>query len=97
VDHEIDARGEAPTVAVEAALVLGLDVAGVDFVASDIRTPIAELGGAVIEVNAGPGFRMHLARWRRRTARRRRSTARFALPARCAQPHPHRGRDRDQR
>jgi cyanophycin synthetase len=46
--------------AVEAALVVGLDVAGVDVVASDVSRPLEELGGAVVEVNAGPGLRMHL-------------------------------------
>lgn len=43
----------------EAALVLGLDVAGVDIVTPDIASPMAGEGGAVVEVNAAPGFRMH--------------------------------------
>jgi cyanophycin synthetase len=43
-----------------AAEIVGLDVAGIDFVCSDIRKPVTETGGGVIEVNAGPGFRMHL-------------------------------------
>jgi cyanophycin synthetase len=46
--------------AVEAALVVGLDVAGVDIVAIDISRPLEAQGGAVIEVNAAPGLRMHL-------------------------------------
>ncbi len=61
IDCTDDIHPDNATLAVEAALVVGLDVAGVDFVTSDIRTPVAELGGAVIEVNAGPGLRMHLA------------------------------------
>ena len=28
--------------------------------ATDLRTPVAENGGAVLEVNAAPGFRMHI-------------------------------------
>jgi cyanophycin synthetase len=43
-----------------AALTVGLDVAGIDFIAPDITRPVSQTGGGVIEVNAGPGFRMHL-------------------------------------
>jgi cyanophycin synthetase len=40
--------------------VAGLDVAGVDVVAVDLSRPLEEQGAAVVEVNAGPGLRMHL-------------------------------------
>ncbi|MEY2891746.1 MAG: hypothetical protein RJA98_1654 [Pseudomonadota bacterium] len=43
-----------------AARVVGLDIAGVDVVAQDISRPLAEQGGAIVEVNAGPGLLMHL-------------------------------------
>jgi cyanophycin synthetase len=46
--------------AVEAAHVVGLDIAGVDVVATGISRPLAEQGAVVVEVNAGPGLRMHL-------------------------------------
>ena len=46
--------------AVEAARAVGLDIAGVDVVAVDIGRPLEEQRGAVVEVNAGPGLRMHL-------------------------------------
>ena len=46
--------------AVEAARVVGLDVAGIDCVAEDITRPLESQGGVFIEVNAGPGLRMHL-------------------------------------
>lgn len=46
--------------AVAAARVVGLDIAGVDILASDISVPLEEQGGAIVEVNAGPGLRMHL-------------------------------------
>lgn len=46
--------------AVDAARVVGLDIAGVDVVAEDIGRPLEDQGGAVVEVNAGPGLRMHL-------------------------------------
>ncbi|MEW6081798.1 MAG: cyanophycin synthetase [Bacillota bacterium] len=42
---------------------MGLDVAGVDFVAQDVKKPLEECGGAIIEVNAAPGLRMHLHPW----------------------------------
>jgi len=45
---------------IDAARVIGLDIAGVDIVALDISRPMEEQGGVVVEVNAGPGLRMHL-------------------------------------
>jgi len=41
--------------------IIGLDICGIDIMASDLTSPINENGGAVLEVNAGPGFRMHIA------------------------------------
>ena len=41
--------------------IVGLDICGIDFMTKDISRPVSEVGGAVLEVNAGPGFRMHLA------------------------------------
>ncbi len=43
-----------------AARVVGLDIAGVDLVAQDISRPLHAQGGAIVEVNAGPGLLMHL-------------------------------------
>lgn len=43
-----------------AARVVGLDIAGVDLVCEDIARPLAAQGGAIVEVNAGPGLLMHL-------------------------------------
>ncbi|MBS1584919.1 MAG: cyanophycin synthetase [Bacteroidetes bacterium] len=42
------------------ARVIGLNICGIDIMAEDLSTPISENGGAVLEVNAAPGFRMHL-------------------------------------
>jgi len=47
--------------AVRAALAVGLDVAGVDFLTTDITESFKEVGGAICEVNAAPGFRMHVS------------------------------------
>jgi len=40
---------------------VGLDVGGVDFLTRDISRSYKEVGGAIVEVNAAPGFRMHVA------------------------------------
>ncbi|MFT3936560.1 MAG: cyanophycin synthetase [Chitinophagaceae bacterium] len=42
------------------ARIIGLDICGIDIMASDLRTPVTENGGAILEVNAAPGFRMHI-------------------------------------
>lgn len=41
--------------------IIDLDICGIDIMTTDISQPLEETGGAVLEVNAGPGFRMHLA------------------------------------
>jgi cyanophycin synthetase len=41
--------------------VIDLDICGIDIMSTDISKPLSKTGGAVLEVNAGPGFRMHLA------------------------------------
>lgn len=46
-------------VCVLAAETVGLDIAGIDLVAEDIAVPLAEQGGALLEVNPMPGFAMH--------------------------------------
>lgn len=40
--------------------IIGLDICGIDIMAPNLRLPITENGGAVLEVNAAPGFRMHI-------------------------------------
>ena len=47
--------------AVRAVQAVGLDVGGVDFLTPDITRSYKEAGGAIVEVNAAPGFRMHMA------------------------------------
>jgi cyanophycin synthetase len=41
--------------------IIDLDICGIDVMTTDITKPLSETGGAVLEVNAGPGFRMHLS------------------------------------
>ena len=47
--------------AIRSIRAIGLDIGGVDFLTSDISLSYREAGGAICEVNAGPGFRMHVA------------------------------------
>lgn len=42
------------------AKIIGLDICGVDIMVNNLRNPIIENGGAILEVNAAPGFRMHI-------------------------------------
>ncbi|MDM0045323.1 cyanophycin synthetase [Variovorax dokdonensis] len=51
---------EVAYAAVLAARTVGLDIAGIDLVARDISRPLQAQGGAIVEVNAGPGLLMHL-------------------------------------
>lgn len=41
--------------------IIDLDICGIDVMTKDISKPLEDTGGAILEVNAGPGFRMHLA------------------------------------
>ncbi len=42
------------------AKIIGLDICGIDIMGPDLRSPINENGGVILEVNAAPGFRMHI-------------------------------------
>jgi cyanophycin synthetase len=59
IDRTWEAHEDNVEIAEEAARVVGLDVAGIDFLTPDISQPVRETGGAIVEVNAAPGFRMH--------------------------------------
>ena len=59
IDRTHEAHPDNIEIAETAAQVVGLDVAGIDFIAPDITVPVREQGGAIVEVNAAPGFRMH--------------------------------------
>jgi len=63
-NHEFDVTDdvhpETAEIASLAARIVGLDIAGIDLVCEDISKPLTEQGGAIVEVNAGPGLLMHL-------------------------------------
>ena len=61
VDVTDQIHPEVAACAVRAARAVGLEVAGVDVVAQEISRPLEEQGGVVVEVNAGPGLRLHVA------------------------------------
>lgn len=42
------------------AKIIGLDICGIDIMATDLRNPVTQNGGCILEVNAAPGFRMHI-------------------------------------
>src|SRR5262245_3300888 len=60
IDRTTEIHYETREIARRAALVIGLDIAGIDIITPDITQPLREVGGGIVEVNAGPGFRMHL-------------------------------------
>ncbi|HYW15118.1 MAG TPA: cyanophycin synthetase [Allosphingosinicella sp.] len=60
VDRTNEIHPDNVEIARRAALIIGLDVCGVDFVCPDISRSVRETGGGVIEVNAAPGLRMHI-------------------------------------
>src|SRR4051794_24973298 len=60
VDRTNEIHPDNAEIARRAALIVGLDVCGVDFVCPDISRSVRETGGGVIEVNAAPGLRMHI-------------------------------------
>ena len=61
VDLTDEVHPDNREMAMRAAKAVGLDVAGVDFITPDITQSYREIGGAICEINAAPGFRMHVA------------------------------------
>ncbi len=60
IDCTDDVHPDVAYLAGLASRVVGLDIAGIDMVTTDISRPLHETGGAIVEVNAGPGLLMHL-------------------------------------
>ncbi len=56
-----DVHPEVRYAAERIARLVGLDIIGIDLLAETLTRPLEEQSAAVVEVNAGPGFRMHLS------------------------------------
>jgi cyanophycin synthetase len=56
-----DVHPELAARAIDAAQMIGLDICGVDVLCNSVHLPLEEQGGGIVEVNAAPGLRMHLA------------------------------------
>ena len=82
IDRTIEAHPDNVEIAETAARIVGLDVAGIDFICPDIATPVRETGGGIVEVNAAPGFRMHTR------PRASRSTSPSPSSTRCSRRAP---------
>jgi cyanophycin synthetase len=61
VDVTEEIHPENIALAERIARIIGLDICGIDIMAESLSEPITQNGGAILEVNAAPGFRMHLA------------------------------------
>ncbi|MCB4858855.1 cyanophycin synthetase [Sphingobium sp. PNB] len=60
VDRTDDIHPDNRLIAEQAAAAAGLDICGIDFLSPDIARSVRETGGGIVELNAAPGFRMHL-------------------------------------
>ena len=61
VDRTDEIHPENVWLAQRVVKMIGLDIAGLDMVTPDISRPLREVDGVIVEVNAAPGFRMHIA------------------------------------
>ena len=61
VDRTDEAHPENVFLFERIAKIIGLDIIGIDVIAPNITDPLNQNGGGIIEVNAAPGFRMHLS------------------------------------
>ncbi|MCZ2200578.1 cyanophycin synthetase [Cylindrospermopsis raciborskii] len=61
VDRTDEIHPENIWLAQRVVKIIGLDIAGLDVVTTDISRPLREMDGVIVEVNAAPGFRMHVA------------------------------------
>lgn len=59
IDRTDEIHPDNVEIARQAAMVVGLDIAGIDFITPDISQSVRQARGGIVEVNAGPGFRMH--------------------------------------
>ena len=61
IDVTDDVHPDNIFLAERVAKIIGLDICGIDIMANNLHEPLEKNGGVVLEVNAAPGFRMHLS------------------------------------
>ncbi|MGA7936186.1 MAG: cyanophycin synthetase [Kovacikia sp.] len=61
IDRTDDIHPETIWMAERVSRIIGLDVAGIDVITTDITSPLHEADGVIVEVNAAPGLRMHVS------------------------------------
>ncbi len=61
VDRTDEIHPQTIWIAERASRLIGLDVAGIDVVTTDISKKLSTADGVIVEVNAAPGLRMHVA------------------------------------
>lgn len=61
IDRTDDIHPETLWLAERVSRIIDLDIAGIDVITTDITKPLREADGVIVEVNAAPGLRMHLA------------------------------------
>ncbi|MDJ0580383.1 cyanophycin synthetase [Crocosphaera sp.] len=61
IDRTDEVHPENLWMAERVAKIIGLDIMGIDVVTPDISKPVRDVDGVIVEVNAAPGFRMHVA------------------------------------
>ncbi len=61
IDRTDEIHPETVWIAERVSRIIGLDIAGIDVVTPDISKPMGEVDGVIVEVNAAPGLRMHVA------------------------------------
>jgi cyanophycin synthetase len=61
IDRTDEIHAETVWLAERVSRIIDLDIAGIDVVTTDITKPLSEAEGVIVEVNAAPGLRMHIA------------------------------------
>lgn len=97
IDRTFEAHPDNVDIAEEAARVVGLDIAGIDFLCPDITQPVRETGGRNLRGQRGARISDAHPPDDRRAAIRGKAGGRSAVSARNRVPHPDRRGDRDQR
>ena len=61
IDRTDEIHPETVWIAERVSRIIGLDIAGIDVITTDITKTLGEADGTIVEVNAAPGLRMHIS------------------------------------